>query len=142
MLHWPSYDLSYNTPIIHCPGPDTFSEESLLIFKFCIEKDTLAILVIAATIFKLQKVAIPFWKGNNCSHFHFLSNSAKTTHRSQIGSYNCLNCSMKVVYYVFTSTPGVVRIHFRTNPKIQVFVENQFFSFCGAPKNPKHLIWP
>ena len=37
--------------------------------NFCIEKGTLAILVIAATIFKLQKVAIPFWKGN-CSPLH------------------------------------------------------------------------
>ena len=35
--------------------------------NFCIEEGTLAILVIAAIIFKLQKVAIPFWKGN-CSH--------------------------------------------------------------------------
>ena len=42
-------------------------------------------------------------------------------HRSQIGRYNYLNCSMKVVYYIFTSTPGVVRIHFRTNPTTQVF---------------------
>ena len=60
-------------------------------------------------------------------------------HRSQIGRYNYLNCSMKVVYYIFTSTPGVVRTHFRTNPRIQVFWENQFFSFCGAPKN---FFWP
>ena len=56
-----------------------------------------------------------------------------TVHRSQIGSYNCLRCSMKVVYYILTSTPGVVRIHFRANPRIQVFWENQFFSFCGVP---------
>ena len=42
-------------------------------------------------------------------------------HRSHIGSYNYLNCSMKVVYYIFTSTPGVVRIHFWANPRIQVF---------------------
>ena len=56
-------------------------------------------------------------------------------HRSHIGSYNYLNCSMKVVYYIFTSTPGVVRIHFWANPRIQVFLENQFFSFCGVPKN-------
>ena len=61
------------------------------------------------------------------------------THRSQRQSYNNLNCSMKVVYYIFTSTPGVVRIHFRANPRIQVFWENQFFSFCGAPKN---IFWP
>ena len=43
------------------------------------------------------------------------------THRSQIGRYKYLNCSMKVVYYIFTSTPGVVRTHFWTNPRIQVF---------------------
>ena len=60
-------------------------------------------------------------------------------HRSQIGSYNCLNCYMRVVYYIFTSTPGVVRFHFRTNPRTQVFWENQFFSFCGVPKN---IFWP
>ena len=58
-----------------------------------------------------------------------------THHRSQIARYNYLNCSMKVVYYIFTSTPGVVRTHFQTNPRIQVFGENQFFLFCGAPKN-------
>ena len=60
-------------------------------------------------------------------------------HRSQIGSYDYLNCYMNVVYYNFISTPGIVRIHFRTNPRIQVFWENQFFSFCGAPKN---FFWP
>ena len=60
-------------------------------------------------------------------------------HRSQIWSYNCLNCYMRVVYYIFTSAPGVVRIHFRTNPTTQVFWENQFFSFCGVPKN---IFWP
>ena len=60
-------------------------------------------------------------------------------HRSQRGSYNCLNCYMKVVCYIFSSTPGVVRIHFRANPRIQVFWENQFFSFCGAPRNN---FWP
>ena len=60
-------------------------------------------------------------------------------HRSQIGSYNYLNCYMKVVYYIFTSTPGVVRFHFWTNPRTQVFWENQFFSFCGSPKN---FFWP
>ena len=49
-------------------------------------------------------------------------------HRSQIGSYNCLHCSMKVVYYIFTSTPGVVRIHFQTNPRI-VFEKISFFHF-------------
>ena len=65
--------------------------------------------------------------------------SNKVKHPSQIGSHNCLNCSMKVVYYIFTSTPGVVRNHFRTNPKTQVFWENQFFSFCGVPKN---IFWP
>ena len=61
------------------------------------------------------------------------------THRSQRGSYNCLHCSMKVVYYIFTSIPGVVRTHFRTNPRVQFFWENQFLSFCGAPKN---FFWP
>ena len=40
-------------------------------------------------------------------------------HRSQIGMYNYLNCSMKVLYYIFTNTPGVVRTHFQTNPRIQ-----------------------
>ena len=48
-------------------------------------------------------------------------------HRSQIGSYNYLNCYMKVVYYLYTSTPGIVRIHFQTNPRTQVFRENQFY---------------
>ena len=48
-------------------------------------------------------------------------------HRSQIGMYNYLNCSMKVVYYIFTCTPGVVRFHSWTNPRTQVFWENQFF---------------
>ena len=64
-------------------------------------------------------------------------------HRSQIGSYNCLNCSMKVVYYIFTSTPGVVRTHFRTNPKILVFLRKSvFFHFVGPLEtffDPKHL---
>ena len=62
-----------------------------------------------------------------------------TWHRSQIGRYNCLNCTTKVVYYIFTSTSGVVGTHFWTNPRIQVFWENQFFSFCEAPKN---FFWP
>ena len=66
------------------------------------------------------------------SHFSLKCNDF---HRSHIGSNNCLNCSIKVVYYIFTSTPGVVRIHFWANPRIQVFLENQFFSFCRAPKN-------
>ena len=66
-------------------------------------------------------------------------------HRSQRGSYNCLHCSMKLVYYIFTSTPRVVRTHFRTNPRIQVFWENQFFPFCGESKNifdPRNLTRP
>ena len=42
-------------------------------------------------------------------------------HRSQIGSYKDLNCYMKVVYYIFTSTLRVVRIHFWTNHRTQVF---------------------
>ena len=66
---------------------------------------------------------------------YFLLKPSLFIHRSQIGKYNYLNCSMKVVYYIFASTPGVVRTHFRTNPRIQVFWENQFFSFCGAHKN-------
>ena len=40
---------------------------------------------------------------------------------------------------IFTSTSGVVRIHFWTNPRTQVFWENPFFSICGAPKN---IFWP
>ena len=35
-----------------------------------IEKGTLAILVIAATLLKLQKITIPFWKGDCIHHFH------------------------------------------------------------------------
>ena len=27
-----------------------------------------------------------------------------------------MHCSMKVVYYIFTSSPGVVSMHFQTNP--------------------------
>ena len=38
------------------------------------------------------------------------------TYRCHIGSYYFLHSSMKVVFYTFTSTPGVVRIHFLTNP--------------------------
>ena len=34
---------------------------------------------------------------------------------------------MKVVYYIFTSTPEVVRIHFQTNPRTQVFFKKKFF---------------
>ena len=52
---------------------------------------------------------------------NFVNMTTFMYHRSQIGSYNCLNCTMKVVYYIFTSTPGVVKIHFRANPRIQVF---------------------
>ena len=50
-----------------------------------------------------------------------IAGSGQTIHRSQIGIYNCFHCSMKVVHYIFTSTPGVFRIHFWTNPKTQVF---------------------
>ena len=57
-------------------------------------------------------------------------------HRSQRGRYNSLHCSMEVVYYIFTSTPGVIRIHFRTNPRTQVFLRKSIFlKFCGVPKN-------
>ena len=55
-----------------------------------------------------------------------------TVHRSQIGSYNCLRCSMKVVYYIFTSTPEVVRIHFWTNPRTQLFLG-------GTPQNETRI---
>ena len=37
------------------------------------------------------------------------------------------------------SAPGVVRTNFWTNPRTQVFWKNQFFSFCGTPKN---FFWP
>ena len=50
-----------------------------------------------------------------------------------LGSFNCLNCSMKVVYYIFTSTPGVVRIHFRTNPRTQIFEKISFFLILWGP---------
>ena len=37
---------------------------------------------------------------------------------------------------MFTSTPGVVRMHFWTNSRTQVFGENHFFFlFCGALKH-------
>ena len=64
--------------------------------------------------------------------FHLIMSAL---HKSPIGSDNYLNCYMKVVYYNITSTPGLVRIHFRTNPRTQVFGGNQYFSFFGAPKN-------
>ena len=50
-----------------------------------------------------------------------------------------MHYSMKVVYYIFTSSPGVVRIPFWTNPRSQVFFRKLVFFICGDPKN---LIWP
>ena len=65
--------------------------------------------------------------------FHLIMSAL---HKSPIGSDNYLNCYMKVVYYNITSTPGLVRIHFRINLRTQVFFEKiSFFLFCGAPKN-------
>ena len=50
-----------------------------------------------------------------------------------------MHFSIKVVYYIFVSTPGVVRIPFQTNPRTQVFWESQFLSFCGANENKLSL---
>ena len=86
----------------------------------------------------LQNKSICF-QFHHCSEFQILLFSLGfdlinvPSHRSQRGSYNCLHCSMKVVYYIFTSTPGVVRIHFWTNPRTQVFFEKISFFILWGP---------
>ena len=42
---------------------------------------------------------------------------------------------MKAVYYIFASTPGVVRILL----ELRFFEKISFFSFFGAPEN---ILWP
>ena len=49
---------------------------------------------------------------------NFVNMTTFMYHRSQIGSYNCLNCTMKVVYYIFT----------------RFFEKISFFHFVGPLK--------
>ena len=61
--------------------------------------------------------------------------TGKAGHTSQIQKLKKTNWTKRVVYYILSGTPKEVVIHFWSNHRGQVFWENQFFLFWGAPKN-------